>query len=154
MSMRLTVDQLLLMAEMLAEKRTAREIGAVMGMSKSAVIGHVWRHPDLKAIGFANPPNGGPGLRTRLRQELRARMGDSDYHYADHRMLPPGKPLEKLQSIHCRFPLWADQEKPAAGKMLFCGAAREADSSYCTVHRNLCHGMARSVAGGKRRMEP
>ena len=76
--MRLTADQLLIIAEMLREKRTAREIGNVVGLSKSAVIGHVFRHPDLKEIGFANPPNGGPGLRTRLRRELAARMGRHD----------------------------------------------------------------------------
>jgi hypothetical protein len=148
--MRLSTDQLMLVAEMLREKRSAREIAKIIGCSRSAIIGHVWRHPDLRAIGFASPPNGGPGIRTRLRRELKAKLGQADYHGNGQRLLAKGKPLEKLASGQCRFPLWGHGDRPSTGQMMFCSEMRTADSSYCDVHRNICRGAARQLSGRKR----
>jgi len=148
--MKLTTDQLLLIAEMLREKRTAKEIAAVIGCSKSALIGMVWRHPDLHAIGFTKKPFGSDEVRTRIRREVRARlfarsgMTDAFGHVL---IKDRAKPLEKLNSTHCRFPLWPNDSRPDPDRMLFCGEAKLPDSSYCQIHRNICAGTARGIAG-------
>lgn len=36
----------------------------------------------------------------------------------------------------CRFPMWADGVKPTHE---YCGEAADAGSSYCSVHRRVCH---------------
>jgi hypothetical protein len=47
--------------------------------------------------------------------------------------------LIELQSWHCRFPLWGNDEDIHGKELLFCAEAQVADSSYCAVHRALCH---------------
>ena len=152
--MKLTGDQLLLIAEMLREKRTAKEIAAVIGCSKSALIGHVWRHPDLHAIGFAKKPFGSDEVRTRIRREVRARlfarsnMVDAFGHVL---VKDRARPLDRLASHHCRFPMWGNGDRPEPDQMLFCGEIKLPDSSYCQVHSNICHAAARGLAGVKRK---
>jgi len=148
--MTLSGDQLLLIAEMLKEKHTAKEIAHVIGCSKSALIGHVWRHPDLRAIGFSNKPFGSDEVRTRIRREIRARLfARSNMVDAFGHVLVKDRalPLAKLASHHCRFPMWGNGDRPEPDRMLFCGEVKLPDSSYCQIHRNICAGTARGIAG-------
>jgi hypothetical protein len=46
---------------------------------------------------------------------------------------PPPLTLIWLQKTQCRYPLSGE-----GAATLFCGAARQGESSYCETHRQLC----------------
>jgi hypothetical protein len=126
-----------IVANLLRQGATSGQIAAIMGehkgfagISRNSIIGLVHRDPMLREIGF----------KKRVWKPRRAKRYDEPV---------PGTVLEplmrkeryltELDSTHCRFPLWSDNADMKTVELLFCAEAKVADSSYCAVHRAICH---------------
>lgn len=123
-------------------------IAAALGMSKNAVLGKATRlglegrrglHKPAAAAGkprkrklYLRAPQGRPTAtrRDRLAQLVAERVE------ADAPPLAPGTPvtLLELRDHHCRFPVPCDDQP-----MMYCGASKTHDSSYCNAHHRLTH---------------
>jgi hypothetical protein len=126
----------------------AAEIGAVMGRSKNAVIGAIHRDRYLTEIWQRTRREAMNTRQQHERDRLMVRDGTRNPEAIVYgkAVLAKGQPLMRLASWACRFPLWEHDARPSPSEMLFCAEARDADSSYCAVHRNLCRAQVRRHA--------
>lgn len=112
--------------ELLPTGASAAEIGAILGISRHAVVGKVHRDKTLKAIGFKNPPRGGHLKRAGIPKRKRASVP-----------LPPAQievsqPLSLMELPtygRCKWPVEGEKEHT-----LFCGAYAEGTRPYCQHH--------------------
>lgn len=142
-----TPEQDNLLADLLAEGKSASQIGAELGVSRNAVIGRVSRNPDLAKIGFARSP-GKQGPKSKKSDKPRARpqrirvvspsilldhapsipLPEPEYVHGER--MTVGRPLLKLGHGECR---WAVNDAEKGELHLFCGAP--ADGPWCECHR-------------------
>lgn len=126
-----------IVANLLRQGATSNQIAAIMGehknfkgITRNSIIGLVHRDPMLREIGF----------KKRVWKPRRAKRYDEP---VPGTVLEPlmrtERTLVELASHHCRFPLWKDDEDTKGKELLFCAEAKVADSSYCAVHRAICH---------------
>ena len=143
-------------AELLRAKKTAKEIGAEMGVTRNAIIGRVTRCKMLKAIGFAR----GSGEKTtdHPRKSIAASTGNRrktvrgglvslnrlKYAPASPKPAPKmvlaqpqtvGVPLLDLGSRQCKFCINDPAERTDGH--LFCGETTEVGKSWCAWHERI-----------------
>lgn len=121
-----------------AEGRSARSVATALGCTKNAVLGKAHRlqlpmhpdschHPDRprtpKKVYPYKPRNGHFVPRSIKYKRLPAPVAPDTLNIA----------FLDLEPHHCRYPV--TREHPH----LFCGVAKDGDSTYCAFHRALCH---------------
>ncbi len=122
------------LAELVAEKRSAKEIGEVLGVSRCAVIGRTHRtglHLNPPRSGNPRPTKRGDGWKRPSTVPLPPKLR------------PPPMPvpvcdapeagtvaLLDLRQHHCRWPF-------GDGPFTFCGAMRSWPGPYCPAHQRL-----------------
>jgi hypothetical protein len=123
----------------------ASEIGTVLGKSRKSVSGKVRR---LKLVRTVKPtvtssPNFGD-MATNL-AEGRVRPPQS-FTLSAQPLTPTAVPFLESTRTHCRCVL---DERGADGFALFCGAPRQAGSSYCPDHHSQFHQTMKEYIYGK-----
>lgn len=89
-----------------------------------------------------------PYLR-RAREQLGLPVAPTVLRDPPPRPAPPPGPgvlLKDARDGLCRWPLWADDERPEPGDHLYCGAPTEGRPPYCPVCR------ARGTTAGRKRL--
>ena len=131
-------EQIDVIAALMREGKSARQIARIVGVSHGAVSGIIFRNEKLRGIGLAHPA---PLMRKpddTARAIIRARL--IDLHNGDPviglNTVRKERTLLELTSSQCRFPIWGHHDRPL--EYLFCAEPRTDDSSYCTAHRKLC----------------
>jgi hypothetical protein len=120
---------------MLTRKYSGKQIAEIVGRSKGSIMGIIWRTPRLKEIGL---PNDFMIKRIAKAREREARLVNGEKHAAAESVIIGPRNLMQLKEIHCKFPMWAHEERPQCEDMLFCSEARLPDSPYCAKHHKLC----------------
>jgi len=109
------------LSELVEEKLSARQIAAILGVTRNAVIGRCYR----AGLQLQGRPTGNPGVRKRppvQRQIPVVERPDSlNITFAD------------LSTGQCKY---AVTESPPH---LFCGHQTAGGSSYCAYHYRLCY---------------
>ena len=137
-----TIEDDALVAAMIAEGQSGSDIARVMGMSRQAIAGRVFRNQKAGKQGFGHglqkpqalPPASvllfdTPAPRNRLR-----------FH--------PLKELLDLGHHDCRYPVEHNPE--AIGLYLFCARMTATGEDYCAKHNRICRGdKARYPVQGK-----
>jgi hypothetical protein len=126
-------------AMLLSRQYSGAAIAKALGRTRNSIVGIIWRTPRLHAIGL-------PGT---LPAPL-AKGAEKRYASAERRLRWTPKrdweplTLVRLQKHQCKFIVEGD----GAGS-IFCGAARQGESSYCPKHYAACHAQTRrlTVAG-------
>lgn len=121
--------------ELVEEGITAREIGALLGCSRNAVIGRCRRiGVKLKRLSSRDVTRQRP-RRTELRRLRKTKKAprarsvpitDQDIPHAQR------KTLLELGPCDCHWPVG----DPATPDFFFCGGVRQGGSSYCTAHEH------------------
>lgn len=141
------------MIQLLNEKKSTKEIGAELGVSKGAVIGKC--HRLGINIGELNGMGNWPRPRVRLHLSNVGVSNVVKFKKPKMPKLPKATPIKytipkeecgtctimELNSNTCRWPMWGD----GAGPRLYCGASRMIGSPYCAKHH------ARGSAGPYRK---
>lgn len=154
-----TDEQKMRAAKLWQEGRSASEIAAGFGVSRSSVIGIAHRNRDL----FPNKPVSAktnrapkpgrmarpfvirkvkpawPGVGAMLEAVAIVDMPDPSF--------VPSNPVTilALDSRTCRWPLWPISEHPGAAG-LYCGETTDGDSAWCRHHRLAARDRSRAVA--------
>jgi len=127
---------------LLTRQHSAKAIADMLGRTRNSIVGIIWRTPHLHAIGLPGsvPAPLAKGAEKRYATAER-RLRWAPQRVGDH---PRPLTLVRLQPSHCKYPLSGE-----GADMLFCGAARTPESSYCAKHRALCVTQTRrlTVAG-------
>lgn len=157
------------LSDLLRGGMSASQIGAEMGVSRSAIVGRVSRNKELKAIGFARAP-GWPGQRVETLKKRKSRAKPASelrvhkpaqprrrikvvspsilFEPAPSKPLPepafvPGERLTVGRPIHMlgySECRWAVNDAEKGELHLFCGAPSE--GPWCECHRR------RSIGAG------
>jgi len=145
-----TDAQIDLIAKMLAESKSSREIGLVVGVSRNAIIGIVHRNKRLREIGF-KLPSGNAMRKSPKRRNVPEPVRSKAKPTRPKTATPPIEPepiietklenlvplmvlLEDLKPHHCRFPIGDPRFYDDFG---FCGHAKSKGSPYCAAHRKI-----------------
>jgi hypothetical protein len=120
------IEQLLL-----TRQYSGKAIADIMGRTRNSIVGIIWRTPRLHAIGL---PGTVPAPLAKG-AEKRYASAERRIRWAPQRVGDPPRPLTLvwLQKNQCRYPTSGEGENT-----LFCGQARDGESSYCPRHRQLC----------------
>jgi hypothetical protein len=127
--------------------KSAAEIATVLGCSRDAVIGRIYRTklPWLCKPAAHTGPR--PERRTRPHRPppVPRRLSKPKPPIAIAEPTVPPVTILALEPHHCRYVVTPFDAEP-----LFCGAAKAAGSPYCGFHRLLCVAAAqpRGGAGG------
>lgn len=118
-----------------ANELSASQIGAVIGCTRSAVIGKAHR---LKLEKKTTEPK---GKKRRWSSPRRLRLPINRLAHEQPAAPASRNPvtLDELQAEHCRFPLW----EASASSGLYCGDPRFETLPYCMTHCMLCYTPAR-----------
>jgi GcrA cell cycle regulator len=139
-----TVERVKLLKKLWSEGATAAVIGARLGgISRSAVMGKVFRLRSAKAAGAASTRLCAEAVNTpacRRRSQPRIRPAPP----------PPAamtqhKTLLELTNVTCRWP----HGRPGTGRFFFCGvpvADLEGRIPYCARHMQRAYGTSTTVA--------
>jgi len=131
------IEQLLL-----TRKYSGKAIADIMGRTRNSIVGIIWRCPRLHAIGL---PGSVPAPLAKG-AEKRYASAERRLRWAPQRVGDPPPPLTlvRLQKHQCKYIV----ENEGANS-IFCGAARQGESSYCPKHYAACHTQTRrqAVAG-------
>src|SRR5262245_8560862 len=140
-------EDILRLAALLRLRRyRVTDLATIMNRAPGQVSGMVWRHPLLKSIGLLPPLECTKRtLDRRARRERIIEMNGGKLDYGT-RVLPKPRPLIRLESWCCRFPMWGHYDRPEPEEMLFCAQIKEADSSYCRKHKEMCRVKPRGMA--------
>lgn len=143
-----TDDKVKLLEKLWDDKLTARAIGKIMGLTRSAVLGKVHRLGlPARFIASAKPRSCERVLETPPRKH---------FEREEQRLHPrePGDPSPRLRLVvsdrsspcevdilhlehqHCR---WPRVDMSAPGGYVFCGAQRSDVSAYCAEHNVIAY---------------
>jgi GcrA cell cycle regulator len=136
--------------EMWAQGMSAAQVGAVLGISRNAVIGKVHRM-GLEKRGQTGP-NGGrlPAIpRPRVRRhKLRRTPNPKQFIWEVgeplteqvHELLGPLVSFDMLEKHHCRWPITGEN-----GQTFYCGVQHLEGYPYCRTHCRLSYVRAPSI---------
>ncbi|WP_164566525.1 GcrA family cell cycle regulator [Rhizobium ruizarguesonis] len=125
-----------------------RDIGAVMGLSRNAAGGRIFRDKQLSEISRATrpPPKPKPQPKERRMSSLKfkspsppPRTEAPKVQQTTQMPKPEARrvTLVDLQADECKWPVEAD--KTAIGGQLFCGVATEEKRNWCPYHHFIGH---------------
>jgi hypothetical protein len=118
-------------AMLLSRQYSGAAIAKALGRTRNSIVGIIWRNPRLHAIGL---PGSLPAPLAKG-AEKRYASAERRLRWAPQRAGDPPPPLTLvwLQKTQCKYPLSGEGENT-----LFCGRARDGESSYCPTHKALC----------------
>jgi len=124
---------------LLTRQYSGKAIAEKLGRTRNSIVGIIWRTPRLHAIGL-------PGtVPAPLAQGAEKRYASAErrLRWEPRRDWEP-LTLVRLQKHQCKFIVSGD-----GADSIFCGAARQGESSYCPKHYAACHTQTRrmTVAG-------
>ena len=138
----------------IADKRSGREIGAIMGVTRNSIIGKAHRLGLHLLAAFKQ----GTPVRKEVKQYYEPRIKFAEVN----KRLPPLQTileadaaaydndrrtyavlLTDLKDEMCHFPLWQDD----TDAKLYCGAVAVEGCSWCSHHRSRCFIKSTSKTG-------
>jgi hypothetical protein len=121
--------------------RTARELAIEHGLKSRHVVVGIWSRARTHGLEMNAPAKSPPGQKKkRLKTQKRMPITPRRIIPEPDPMLqittptkqdPRGVRLDRLQSHHCRWPMWGHFDQPSG---FFCGAAKINDKPYCLAH--------------------
>jgi hypothetical protein len=117
------IEQLLL-----SRQYSGAAIAKALGRTRNSIVGIIWRTPRLHAIGL---PGAVPAPLAKG-AEKRYASAERRLRWQPQRAWEP-LTLVRLQKHQCKYIVEGD-----GADSIFCGAARQGESSYCEKHRLLC----------------
>jgi GcrA cell cycle regulator len=143
-------------AALLIEGRSMGRIGQLMGLSRSAAIGRIYRDAELhRQLERETTRRKAVQLGDKVKKAIRSMVEPLKKPTLQSRPLPPDPPppplrnpdvslklLFELGPADCRFPV--GESRQVIGGFLFCGEAKaEHSPAYCAYHHHRAHGMAK-----------